>query len=110
MTSKSAIQKLASANEQFRALAPEMPAQAVAIFLMAVMNEGCTMKQLSEWTGTSQASVSRNVAMLGKWHRLHKPGLGLMTAEEDPYERRRKVVTLTHKGRQVAQTLSTILE
>jgi DNA-binding MarR family transcriptional regulator len=53
---------------------------------------------LGEILKTSQASCSRNVAALGKWHKFGEPGLDLVDWVEDPAERRRKIIFLTPKG------------
>ena len=42
------------------------------------------MQDLSETVGMSQSSCSRNIAALGTWHRLGKPGLNLVEAVEAP--------------------------
>ncbi|MGR8025151.1 MarR family winged helix-turn-helix transcriptional regulator, partial [Burkholderia cenocepacia] len=67
---------------------------------------GCTMTDLQTNLGMSQASCSRNVSALSEWHRLEKPGLGLIVATPDPMERRRKIVRLTDKGEQLAVSLT----
>ena len=46
----------------------------------------------------TQASMSRNVAALSPWHRHGKKGHELLLAQEDPEERRRKIIRLTPKG------------
>lgn len=81
-----------------------------ATFLLVAAREGITMKNLSEALGISQASCSRNIAALSKWHRLNKAGHDLVYTEEDPVERRRKIAFLTPKGKRVAEALRVLLE
>lgn len=101
-----ALVQLFKAIEDFRAVDPEIPAQGVALFLYSAIYPGCTMTDLQKHLGMTQSSCSRNVSALSEWHRLEKPGLGLVAATPDPMERRRKIVRLTEKGEQLAASLT----
>ena len=101
-----ALVQLFKAIEEFRGVDPEMPSQSAALFLYSAIYPGCTMTDLQTNLGMSQASCSRNVSALSEWHRLEKPGLGLIVAAPDPMERRRKIVRLTEKGEQLAIALT----
>lgn len=101
-----ALVQLFKAIEEFRGVDPEMPSQSAALFLYSAIYPGCTMTDLQTNLGMSQASCSRNVSALSEWHRLEKPGLGLIVATPDPMERRRKIVRLTEKGEQLAIALT----
>ena len=101
-----ALVQLFKAIEEFRAVDPEMPSQSAALFLYSAIYPSCTMTDLQTNLGMSQASCSRNVSALSEWHRLEKPGLGLIVASPDPMERRRKIVQLTDKGQQLAVSLT----
>lgn len=96
--------------EEFRKIDPEMPMQMAATFVLVALLPGITMKELAERLGISQASCSRNVAALSKVHRLNKPGHDLVYAEEDPAERRRKIVRLTSKGTRVEESLKSLIQ
>jgi DNA-binding MarR family transcriptional regulator len=84
-----------------RSVDPYIPSQTAETLLVVAMRPGITMQQLSDATGLVQSSVSRNVAMLSKYHRLGKPGYDLVEAVDDPRERRRKIVYLTPNGRKL---------
>lgn len=101
-----ALVQLFKAIEEFRAVDPEMPSQSAALFLYSAIYPGCTMTDLQTNLGMTQSSCSRNVSALSEWHRLEKPGLGLIVATPDPMERRRKIVRLTDKGEQLAVSLT----
>ncbi|MGA4323626.1 MarR family transcriptional regulator [Ectopseudomonas hydrolytica] len=101
-----ALVQLFKAIEEFRGIDPEMPSQSAALFLYSAIYPGCTMTDLQTNLAMSQASCSRNVSALSEWHRLEKPGLGLIVATPDPMERRRKIVRLTEKGEQLAVSLT----
>ena len=100
-----ALNKIYRIIEEFRKLDPEIPSQAINTFLYIVLHEGCSVKDIGEALNLRQSSASRNVAMLSKMHRLRKPGFGLIEAREDPRERRRKVITLTPKGKRFLEDL-----
>jgi DNA-binding MarR family transcriptional regulator len=103
------IHRLMAAIEIARAEDPVMPIQMLQTFLAVARQPGITMQQLGEILKTSQASCSRNVAALGKWHKFGEPGLDLVEAVEDPVERRRKIMFLTPKGRaRVQEVLSAV--
>ncbi|WP_119679551.1 MarR family winged helix-turn-helix transcriptional regulator [Indioceanicola profundi] len=95
--------------EAFRLLDPDLPIQYALSFLTIAQNEGMSIRDLSERLGIAQSSASRNVAALSKWHSFGKEGHDLVQAEEDPRERRRKIVTLTPKGRTLARHLAELI-
>jgi DNA-binding MarR family transcriptional regulator len=97
-------------TEEFRKLDPCLQMQTAAVFLTIAHENGINMAKIGEITGLGQSSCSRNVAALSKFNRLNKPGLGLVKASEDPTERRRKIVTLTPKGKQVAKALQLFID
>jgi DNA-binding MarR family transcriptional regulator len=79
-----------------------MPLNYAQAFLCVAIRPGVSMGELEKMVGISQASVSRAVAALSEWHRLGKPGYGLVEAHEDPTEtRRRKGIFLSKKGKDV---------
>lgn len=99
------IYRLMAVIEIARADDPVMPIQMLQTFLAIAVQPGISMQQLGEILKTSQASCSRNVAALGKWHKFGEPGHDLVEAVEDPVERRRKIMFLTPKGRARAQEI-----
>ncbi|MBD9371353.1 winged helix-turn-helix transcriptional regulator [Rhizobium sp. ARZ01] len=83
----------------------QMPIQMAHVFLAIMARPGTTMANLADEVGISQASCSRSVAALGDWHRLGKPGYGLIETAPDPKEGRRMIMFLSPKGRQLARQL-----
>ncbi|HYC03390.1 MAG TPA: winged helix DNA-binding protein [Azospirillaceae bacterium] len=96
--------------EEFRTLDPDLPIQYALSFLTIAQNEGMSIRDLSERLGIAQSSASRNVAALSKWHSFGKAGHDLVEAVEDPRERRRKIVTLTPRGRDLAERLGGLIQ
>lgn len=95
--------------EAFRSLDPDLPIQYALSFLTIAQNEGISIGELAERLGIAQSSASRNVAALSRWHSFGKAGLDLVQSQEDPRERRRKIVTLTENGRAFLESLRAIV-
>lgn len=96
---------VADVLSEFRKIDPEMSVGHAAFLVEVARREPVTMKNLGESLSISQSSTSRTVAAFGKWHRLNKPGYNLVVAEEDPVERRRKIVRLAPQGRTWVRSL-----
>jgi DNA-binding MarR family transcriptional regulator len=64
-----------------------------------------TVSDIATHAGLAQSSASRNVAALSGRHWLKRPGLGLVQLESDPNDIRKKLVTLTPKGKKVIEQL-----
>ena len=105
-----ALDPLVRVLEALRRLDPDLPIQYALSFLTIAQNEGLSIRDLSERLGIAQSSASRNVAALSRWHSFGKAGHDLVQAEEDPRERRRKIITLTDKGRALATELSALIQ
>jgi len=100
--SKTSNEAYASAQRFIRLLRDqqsEMPMQQADVLLAIARRPGLTMAELAEEVDLAQSSCSRNVAALSKYHRLGKPGLGLVEAVIDPREPRRRAIFLTQKGK-----------
>ena len=98
MDSKQTMQ-LIEALRAFKNLNPDMPvAQALSLLLIA-RNEGTSLKDLAERAEVGMASASRYVASFGKATKSRPKAPSLVSAVEDPEERRKKIITLTPKGK-----------
>lgn len=96
--------------DEFRKLDALFPVQAITTFLYITMHPGCTLRLIERDCGISQASASRNVALLGKYHRTGKKGHDLVLPEIDFHDSRKHILNLTPKGRKIAETLSALME
>ena len=103
------IAKLAQAIEHLRTFDKEIPAQVIATFLYVASHDDCLKGDLEKALAFSTASGSRNTDWLSAYHRLNKPGLGLIIKYRDPNNRRRQVLQLSAKGRILVQELKQIL-
>jgi len=95
--------------EEFRRFDPDMPIQYALSFLTIAQHEGLSMGDLAQRLGIAQSSASRNIAALSRWHSFGKNGHDLVEAREDPRERRRKIVSLTPRGRHLVTTLRALI-
>lgn len=109
LDSEERIDRLIDVLEELRTLDPDMPIQYALSFLTLSRHEGLSIRDLAERLGIAQSSASRNVAALSEWHSFRKPGHDLVQAKEDPRERRRKIVTLTDRGRDLLARLDGLM-
>lgn len=84
---------------------PDLPVQHITAFLLVAQRGEMPMADLEKGMGLAQSSISRAVAKLGKGYSPREPGFGLIEAEEDPYERRRKIIRLTPRGRELVKEI-----
>ena len=97
--------KLAQAIELFRKIDKEIPAQVIACFLYVASHNDCNKIDMEKALKFSSASGSRNTDWLSEFHRLTKPGLGLIVKYRDRTNRRRQVLQLTSKGKDLVTDL-----
>ena len=93
-------------------VAPKMdhiPLQVVSAFLYVATHNECHKQQIEQVFGLSVAAGSRCTDFMCEENRLGKDGLGLITKEVDPSNRRRQVLRLTQKGKKTADRLFSIL-
>ncbi len=87
--------------KKFRELDPDISFSVAHVFLLVAEagDEGVSLTEIADKAGLGLSSVSRHAAFLGKINRQHEEGLNLIQTHEDPMERRRRLATLTGKGK-----------
>lgn len=83
----------------------DVPLQVAEVFFAVAIEEGLSQRELMERLDISKASISRIISTLGEWTWRRTKGPGLLETYEDPYERRKKPVRLTSKGRKLADDI-----
>jgi DNA-binding MarR family transcriptional regulator len=83
----------------------DTPLSQVLTFLNVAWRGEVSMADLADQTGVVLSSVSRNVAKIGPGPNPSEPGLGLVEAFEDPWNRKRKLVRLSKKGLKLAERI-----
>ena len=106
-TLKVKLNQLLSCLEVFRQVDQEMPSQRIVLFLLVASRPGMRMSDVAKKLGLSSSAVSRNLSELSKWGiGINKPGVDLLYAEENPQDRREKMIYLTPKGERLVETLN----
>lgn len=72
-------------------------------------HDGCHKQAMEEDLGMNKAAGSRNTDWLARLHRLGRPGLNLITKEVDNSDKRRSVLKLTRKGKDLVHKITRIL-
>ena len=81
----------------------DVPLQAMAVFWYVATYQNCSKKDIERYFGMSKASGSRLTDYISRYHRLGKAGLGLISKESDPQDRRKTLLKLTRKGKDLVE-------
>ena len=104
------LEKVLAAFELLRILDREMPGQVVCCFLYVASHDRCHKQAMEDELGLTPASSSRNTDILSKGRPGRSAeGLDLITKEVDPVNRRRQILTLTPRGKAIAQQMKAII-
>ena len=87
----------------------EVPLQAMAVFWYVATYQNCSKKDIEFFFKMSKASTSRMTDYISRYHRLGKSGLGLVSKEQDPKDKRRTLLKLTRKGKDLIEKSFTTL-
>ena len=88
-----------------RKLDSDMGVQTFHAFCAIASEEGIGITELAGRLDMSLAGASRNVQYLSKIRKAGVKGLGLVVSTYDQHERRRKIITLTDKGKDLVEQL-----
>lgn len=103
------VRGLARVAKKLQTIDSDMTIGNMIILLAVVEKERVQMSELVELTGQTLAGVSRTISLFTKHGSRNKEGLGLMESQEDPQERRRKIITLTTEGKKMAADIKRIM-
>ena len=81
----------------------DVPLQAMAVFWYVATYKNCSKKNIEEHFKMSKASASRMTDYISRYHRLGKAGLGLISKEQDPKDKRKTLLKLTRKGKDLIE-------
>ena len=102
------LHKFLKAFELLRIMDKEIPGQLVSAFLYVASHNPCHKQAIEEELNLKASSGSRLTDWLSDYHRLGKPGLGLVRKYKDPSNFRRIIVELTPKGEALAQQMKSL--
>jgi DNA-binding MarR family transcriptional regulator len=103
------IERLRKVIDVLRLFDREVPAQVVSTFFYIASHDGCPISQLVKAIGYSSSSASRCTDWLSDYHRLGKPGMGLIVKKKDNLDQRSRTLHLTPKGELVINQIKDIL-
>ena len=81
----------------------KVPLQAIAVFWYVATYQNCSKNDIEKYFEMSKASCSRMTDYISRYHRLGKAGLGLITKNQDPKDKRRTILKLTRKGKELIE-------
>ena len=89
----------------------QVPLQSMAVFWYVATYQNCSKKDIEDHFKMSKASTSRITDYISRYHRLGKAGLGLISKEQDPNDKRKTLLKLTRKGKDlIEKSFSTLYE
>ena len=104
------MEQIHNAFELIRLLEREMPGQVVSSFLFVASHDNCHKQVLEEELGLTTAASSRCTDILANGRPgRNAEGLNLIAKADDPTDRRRSVLTLTPRGKALAQQMKSII-
>lgn len=92
------LNRVLKAFEMLRLMDREIPGQLVSTLLYVASHNPCLKKNLEKDLQLTSSSASRLTDWLSDYHRLGKPGLGLVKKYKDQMDLRVIKVALTPKG------------
>ena len=95
--------------EEIRVRDPDMTAAVLSIFLYVATHDDCHKQAVEEDLGISTSNCSRAADWLLDKKTLRKPGLGLISKEADPSNKRRIMFRLTQQGKHLAKRMQSTL-
>lgn len=101
--------RLMRALDIIRKLDREVPGQVLTAFLYVASHNPCHKMAMEYELDFSSASASRVVDNLSEFHRLNRPGLGLVIKYEDPSNRRKVMIKLSPFGEAIINQMKEFL-
>lgn len=93
------INQLLRTLDPFFKLRTTMPARAIQAYLLVAQKEGQSVTELAKAADLPITTMSRNLLDMGDRNRYFEEGAGLVVGEDNPFNRREKLYSLTPKGR-----------
>lgn len=103
------FERLRKSIDLLRTFDKEIPGQVISVFFYICSHNGCTTTSMPKSLNLAQSSISRCTDWLSDYHRLGKPGMGLIVKRIDPADRRVRRLFLTPKGELVKEQIKELL-
>ena len=99
------VKQLFRAFKQLKQKDTKFPINAALALLYVAEHEPCLKQDMEIALDFTSASGSRNTDYLSNNNRLRKPGLGFISKEDNPDDRRHSILTLTPRGKDFINSL-----
>ena len=103
------FERLRRSIDLLRTFEHEIPGQVISVFFYVCARNGCKTTPIPKDLGLASSSVSRCTDWLSDYHRLGKPGMGLIVKKKDAMDQRVRRLYLTPKGELVKQQIAELL-
>jgi len=104
------IDAMTAALEEFRKWNPDVTVNSVLTFLQIAKKPGITQKEILRRLGMADSGTSRTTAALSKYGDRGRAGWGVVDLEENPDDRREKLLFLNKKGQLVLDAVRRSIE
>jgi len=88
---------------------PHLTLTHLGVLLVISRKPGCNPGDLITELGISSAAAARLVARVSDWENPVVKGLGLVSSEMDPWDRRKRNLFLTPKGQRLINRIEEVL-
>ncbi|MEA5416710.1 MarR family transcriptional regulator [Synechococcus sp. BA-132 BA5] len=103
------LSRLQKVTDRLRLFDNELPAQVMSVLFYIAAHNGCRTTEMPKALNLAQSSISRCTDWLSDYHRLGKPGMGLIRKVVDSEDKRSRRVYLTYKGECVIEDIKDIV-
>lgn len=100
------IDQMLKSLDPFFKLRTTMPARCVQAYLLVARKEGQSVSELAKIADLPVTTMSRNLLDMGDRNRYFEEGAGLVASEDNPFNRREKLYSLTPKGRALLASIT----
>lgn len=100
------ISQLLSTLDPFFRIRDTMPLRFVQAYLLVAQKEGQSVTDLAKRADMPVTTMSRTLLDMGDRNRYFEEGAGLVVGEDNAFNRRERLYSLTHKGRALLASIT----
>lgn len=101
---RDALERFARALKHLRAImGRNVPSQIIQAYLTVALDEGKPVNEYATILGASMTTASRHLTDLADRNRYKQEGFRLLYKEENPFDVREKLITLSQHGKAMRQ-------
>lgn len=103
------VNRFLNGLELFAEIDPNMQISTALVFGYVARRPGCAQKDVETAFQMTNASASRNITYWTTLKKIGTPGVGFLRRDEDPADRRYKILHLTEAGERFSARLQRML-